>query len=537
VGFSLQRAYALIQQTRRDLFWLSLAAIGCGTLLTAVLAMRISKPIGQLVAAVHAFARGAYDRPIRTGARDEIGYLAHAFEQMRESVQRYLTSLKQNEAALQRKVDETRTLYEIGQEITAQVALEPTLHLIVERARELSQAESSLLALRQGASDTFAFQACSGTVPEALARVDFGSGEGCNGCTILTASPITVNDDLREDPESPFLEAITQMGVRSVVAVPLKARGTVIGVLTVTSRAAHKFHEEDQQLLSALADQAAIAIENAKLYEQVRQYAGELEAQVAVRTRELQKTNQQLAAASRHKSEFLANVSHELRTPLTAVKGSVDNMLDGLTGAVNDKQRRYLTRIKANTDRLSRLIHDLLDLSRIEAGQSDLQPTSLPVVALTQEVAEHLWPMAAEKHISLEVTSADASVMAWADREKVTQVLMNLIGNAVKFTPSHGTIAVAIQRSGEEWVQISVADTGPGIPADEATHIFEKFYQIATEGRQKTTGTGLGLAIAKSLVEMQRGQLWVESEVGRGSTFSFTLPVQQPVSLEVATHA
>jgi signal transduction histidine kinase len=119
--------------------------------------------------------------------------------------------------------------------------------------------------------------------------------------------------------------------------------------------------------------------------------------------------------------------------------------------------------------------------------------------------------------------------MVWADREKVTQVLMNLMGNAVKFTPSHGTVAVAIHRSGDAWVQISVADTGPGIPAAEATHIFEKFYQIAPEGRQKTTGTGLGLAIAKSLVEMQRGQLWVESEVGRGSTFSFTLPVQQEV--------
>src|SRR5262249_337115 len=164
-------------------------------------------------------------------------------------------------------------------------------------------------------------------------------------------------------------------------------------------------------------------------------------------SRELQETNQQLAAASRHKSEFLANVSHELRTPLTAIKGSVDNMLDGLTGAVNDKQRRYLTRIKANTDRLSHLINNLLDLSRIEAGQTDRKPTSLPVVALTKKVVEPLWPMAAEKHIRLEVAAADASVTVWADREKVTQVLMNLLGNAVKFTPSHGTVAVAIHRS------------------------------------------------------------------------------------------
>src|SRR5262249_36355882 len=153
----------------------------------------------------------------------------------------------------------------------------------------------------------------------------------------------------------------------------------------------------------------------------------ELEAKVAVRTQELRETNQRLAAASHHKSEFLANVSHELRTPLTAVKGSVDNMLDGLTGALNDKQRRSLTRIKTSTDRLSRLIHDLLDLSRIEAGKVDLQLTSLPVAALTQEVVDHLWPMAAEKHITLEVAAAAASVTAWADREKVTQVLMNLL--------------------------------------------------------------------------------------------------------------
>jgi HAMP domain-containing protein len=135
VGFSLQRAYALMHQTRRDLFWLSLVAIGCGTLLATFLAMRVSKPIGQLVAEVGAFARGAYDCPIRVSASDEIGYLARAFEQMRGSLQRYLTSLAQHEAALQRKVDETRALYEIGQEITAQVALDPTLQLIVARAR------------------------------------------------------------------------------------------------------------------------------------------------------------------------------------------------------------------------------------------------------------------------------------------------------------------------------------------------------------------------------------------------------------------
>src|SRR5262249_20438473 len=161
-------------------------------LLAAVLAMRVSQPIGQLVAEVHTFTRGAYDRPIRTSASDEIGYLAQAFEQMRKSLQRYLTSLAQHEAALQRKAEETTTLYEIGQEITAQVALAPTLHLIAERARELLRAEVCLLALRQAESDTFAIQASSGAVPQVLAQLRFRLGEGLGGHVVATGLPLIV---------------------------------------------------------------------------------------------------------------------------------------------------------------------------------------------------------------------------------------------------------------------------------------------------------------------------------------------------------
>src|SRR5262245_57147841 len=149
------------------------------------------------------------------------------------------------------------------------------------------------------------------------------------------------------------------------------------------------------------------------------------------------------------KSDFVSNVSHELRTPLTAIKGSVDNMLDGITGSLNEKQTRYLTRIKSNADRLARLINDLLDLSRIEAGKIDLRPTNLSLVTLIREVAESLRPVAADKLINLEVLSRDASVNAWADRDKVTQVLMNLIGNAVKFTPQQGKVTVAVEKNGK----------------------------------------------------------------------------------------
>jgi PAS domain S-box-containing protein len=224
------------------------------------------------------------------------------------------------------------------------------------------------------------------------------------------------------------------------------------------------------------------------------------------------------------KSDFVSSVSHELRTPLTAIKGSVDNMLDGLTGELNEKQIRYLGRIKSNTDRLARLINDLLDLSRIEAGRIELKPARLEVATLARDITETLRPIAAEKMIEFEITPAKGPVTAWADRDKITQVIMNLIGNALKFTPSLGRITVAIECNGDGWVQVSIADTGPGIPRSEAEKIFDKFYQVASADRHKARGTGLGLSISKSLVEMHGGKIWMESEVGRGSTFFFTLP-------------
>ena len=247
---------------------------------------------------------------------------------------------------------------------------------------------------------------------------------------------------------------------------------------------------------------------------------------------EKKRYEQRLKELDKMKSAFVSNVSHELRTPLTAIKASADNMLDRLIGDLNGKQVGYLTRIKSNSDRLARLINDLLDLSTIEAGKIDLRPTNLPLVTLVKEAAESLRPVAAEKVINLTVMSADPGVIAWADRDKVIQVLMNLIGNALKFTPTGGKVTIAVTKNSAAWMQISVTDTGPGIPAEEVNKVFGRFYQIGQAGIQKTQGTGLGLAISKALVEMHGGKIWVESEAGKGSTFSFTLPAEQPFQRE-----
>jgi signal transduction histidine kinase len=523
VGFSLGRAYDIVRETTRASLYLTGLCLGIGALLAFMFSTSYSRPISAMVRAARAIGEGKLETRLRLTRSDELGMLAVSINEM-------AASLEQSEAALQRKVVETRTLYEIGQEITAQVALDPTLQLLVERARELLQAERCVLALRQEASNTFAFQAYSGMLPKGLTGltgVRFRPGEGLSGRVAMTATPLVVNDYLQEYLDSPFVEAVKAVGVRSAVAVPLNARGTVIGVLVVSSRSPHKFRQEDQQLLSTLADHAAIAIENAKLYEQVRQYAGELEAKVEARTQELQASNARLQELDRLKSEFVSDVSHELRTPLTSIKGYIDYLLEGIAGELSQPQKDFLMPVKGNIDRLVRLINDLLDLARIEAGQVDLHPVKLSVPEVATEVIEMLRPLALERGIDLGVSAPKADGFVRADRDKLYQVLLNLTHNAVKFTPPEGEVRVRVEVQPDGEVLTVVQDTGEGVPPEELERIFDKFRQVSPSPAH-TRGSGLGLTIAKKLVELHGGKMWVSSQLGKGSAFGFTLPAAEP---------
>ncbi|HYY16203.1 MAG TPA: response regulator, partial [Gammaproteobacteria bacterium] len=353
----------------------------------------------------------------------------------------------------------------------------------------------------------------------------FKAGEGLSGRAVMTTMPVMISDYLQEYPDSPFLEAIKKVGVRSVVVVPLKARGVVIGVLMVTSRAPSKFRPEDQQLLSALADQAAIAIENAKLYEQVRQYAEELEAKVETRTRELQETNRRLEETSRHKSEFLANMSHELRTPLNSIIGFSEILLDEFMGGevTANERREFLSNILSSGRHLLALINDILDLSKVEAGRMEMQPAAFAIAEVINGVLNTIKPLAVRKQIGVEVAIDPALLSIVADPAKVKQILYNLLSNAVKFTPEQGHVGVRASQD-EEGVRIAVWDTGIGIKAEDQMRIFEEFQQVETTTARQYEGTGLGLALAKKFVELHGGRIWVESELGKGSTFTFTLP-------------
>lgn len=239
--------------------------------------------------------------------------------------------------------------------------------------------------------------------------------------------------------------------------------------------------------------------------------------------RELRLTNERLEELNRLKSSFVSVASHEIRTPVTGIKAYVDNILCGLVGPVTDKQRQYLTRVTHNVDRLMKIIEELLDLAKIEAGQLQLHLASIPIAALIHHVTDELGPMAQEKQISLHTSDCTPDVCVHGDEGKLHQVLTNLVHNAIKFTHVGGRVEVEVRRQEDGALQIRVTDTGPGIPAADLSKIFDRFYS-SSSAPPETRGAGLGLTISKSLVALHGGNLWVTSIADQGSSFYIDLP-------------
>jgi signal transduction histidine kinase len=238
----------------------------------------------------------------------------------------------------------------------------------------------------------------------------------------------------------------------------------------------------------------------------------------------LELANVELREASLRKSEFVSIVSHDLRTPLTAIAGFVDNLLEGIGGPLTEKQRRSLDRIKSNIGRLVRMINDLLDLSKIEAGTLPFQSKTIAIADLVDTLLDSLQPLAREKSLRLRSAIQDRTLLVQGDPDKLTQVMTNLIQNACKFTPSGGDVCLDVTADGADFARVCVSDTGCGIPSDELPHVFEKFYR-GTTSRGEARGAGLGLAIVKHFVELHQGRIWVESAPQQGSRFYFTIPL------------
>jgi two-component system sensor histidine kinase/response regulator len=336
--------------------------------------------------------------------------------------------------------------------------------------------------------------------------------------------------------QPPILELARRTGVRSFVAVPLNSHNQVLGYLAA-DRGSQPCTEEDLHMLLTIASHVAAAIDNARAYSHLEELTQHLEQRIAERTQELSIANERLQEHDRRRSLFLSVASHELRTPMTVIRSFADNMRDGIAGPVTVQQATYLTRFGHNLNRLTRIINQLLDWSRLESKKEVLCFNPICVEATAVLVVDSLRTVAAEKTVAIEIMHAEGLPAVQGDRDKLEQILWNLIGNAIKFTPSGGHITVDFQTTAEGCVRTCVADSGCGIDPGHIEKLFHEFSKVPS-AVPAAQGAQLGLFITKSLVTMHRGAIWVESSPGVGTRFYFTVPIaaaqtesEDPISL------
>ncbi|HLI10556.1 MAG TPA: GAF domain-containing protein [Alphaproteobacteria bacterium] len=430
---------------------------------------------------------------------------------------RLLGELRERSAELARSVEELTTLSEVGQAVSSTLDLRTVQATIVARAVELSGADSGTIFRYRKAAGEFRLDTAHGLAEDVVAairRVRIREAEtAAMGRAVRERAPIEL-PDLGQAPNFPLRDILYVAGFRSGMIVPLVGPDRVFGVLSIQRKTAGAFPEGTLRLMQTFASQSALAIQNARLF------------------REIEEQGRELAVASQHKSQFLANMSHELRTPLNAVLGYTELLVDGIYGALPEKAQGVLERIQSNGKHLLQLINDVLDLSKIEAGQLRLTLDEYAMPAVVHAVVAATESLARAKGLALNTTIARDMTAGRGDERRLTQVLLNLVGNAIKFTDA-GAVEITA-KAADGFFELAVRDTGPGIAAADQAHIFEEFQQVDSTSTRQKGGSGLGLAISKRIVEMHGGRISVESALGAGSTFRIVLPVRVEEQMEDA---
>ncbi len=397
--------------------------------------------------------------------------------------------------------------------------LDDMLHELIRRVVKSMDAAAGMIMLLEG--DGLVVRAAIGLDPAVVGYVE-KVGQGFSGRIAATAQSLII-EDAETDAlvENPF---IRQARIKTMLGVPLKAGGRVVGIAHIDFKRARAVEATEIARFEVMADRAARAIENAQLVERISAYAEELEQRVAERTRDLEHAIIQVQQADRLKSQLLSTVSHELRTPLASIKGYVTTLIDYRDRLQTDTQDEFLHIIDLEADRLRELVENLLDMSRIEAGVLRIHPEPTRLTPVVERVLAVLQPKLAGRAVG--VDSLDTLPDVMIDSTRVQQVLSNLLDNAAKYSPPGSPIHIRVI-GGATHVTIGVQDDGPGIAPEHAEKIFDRFYRIETAGIRSTGGIGLGLAISRGLVEAHGGKLWVDSGSGGGSTFYFSIPVAQ----------
>lgn len=417
----------------------------------------------------------------------------------------------------EKQLAEVSALYQLAQKINASLNIHQVLDSIVRSLKQTMGCRGCSIALLDPVHSVLEIRAATGVKRKWERDFRLGLGEGIAGRVALEGTPMYVPDVSELDDFIAF-----DPSVRSLLTVPLTLQQRVIGTLTVDSDRTDAFSKSDERLLTIAATQAAIAIENARLYASLEQ-----------RARNLAETYAELKQADRLKSEIVQNVSHELRTPLTFVKSYVKLLLDEGAGPLNAEQKKYLEIVVKKTNVVTQLVNNIMVMQQSEQVLVRREPVLLTELA-RQAIQEHT-ARAKKSGLTLVENIPDSSPPALSctgqyrvvgDKDQLSQVFDNLLGNAIKFSPRNSQIVVTVEDVGT-MIQASVSDQGIGIPQDQQKQIFERFYQIDGSARRRFGGAGLGLAIVKRILEAHEGRVWVESKPGRGSTFYITVPKYQ----------
>ncbi|MEC4889997.1 MAG: ATP-binding protein [Nitrospira sp.] len=453
--------------------------------------------------------------------QEQVAFVEARHEELREA---YLEQ-EQTRVELRRKVNQLTALHRSGLLFSSTLDREALLQQVLETLIRDLNYDRAMISFYDPVRQVIGNARALGVSPEIQAfvrarEISLTDSESPEGMVVLQGKSLLIGD-VREvwDRLHPINQQLIEMiNTKALIAVPLKAKDRILGTLMVDRMQEHSLTHDDLELMTTLANQVAIALDNAAAYQQIEEWNMRLEVKVRERTAALEQ-------ADRLRSQFLSHVSHELKTPLTSIKGFIQNLLDGLTGPLNDKQFRYLSRMLENSDRLIRMIEDLLDRTRIETGRLEVLPAEVDLEACLADAIEQLRPLAQAKRQKIELVYPAATMIAWADRDRLTQVVVNLVQNSIKFTPEDGQIAVRVQSETPRSARIVVRDTGPGVPSEFLDKIFDPFFRVQHGQRSGPKGLGLGLSIVKTLVELQGGAVMARNHPDGGAEVLFTVPL------------
>jgi signal transduction histidine kinase len=505
-------AYAPLYTTIERSGILLLAALGFAFVAGLVLARKMVGPIQVLRAGAARIGSGDLTQRITVKTGDELEALADQFNDMAGRLQESYADLEKKvdlrTHELAQSVGELRALGEVSQAVNSTLDLQEVLNTIVGKAVQLSNTDAGAIYEYVDAKEEFELRSTYGMDEALIAAIKerhVHIGDAGIGHAASQRAPLQIAD-VQKEPATEVLDVVVRAGYRALLFIPLLGADRIIGALVVRRKRPGEFPKQTIDLLQTFAAQSVLAIQNARLFH------------------EIEDKGRQLEVASQHKSQFLANMSHELRTPLNAILGYTELILDNIYGETPQKMRGVLERVQRNGKHLLGLINDVLDLSKIEAGQLTLALADYSLKDVVHSVFAAVESLANEKKLALRVEMPNNLPVGRGDERRLTQVLLNLVGNAIKFT-DQGEVAVKASALNGAYT-LSVCDTGPGIPPADQAKIFEEFQQADSSATKKKGGTGLGLSIARRIVELHGGRMWVESEVGKGATFSISLPVK-----------